>query len=72
MKRLALLSFAAMMLAATAFAPVAMAETGDVEIQSVFAGESEGRKIAPRSMHRSLAATHRAAVLRHIVNHQGA
>jgi hypothetical protein len=38
MKRLALLSFAAMMLAATAFAPVAMAETGDVVIQSVTKG----------------------------------
>src|SRR5829696_2702252 len=38
MKRLALLSFAAMMLAATAFAPVAMADTGDVEIQSVSQG----------------------------------
>ena len=38
MKRLALLSFAAMMLAATAFAPVAMAATGDVEIQSVTLG----------------------------------
>ena len=38
MKRLALLSLAAMMLAATAFAPAAMAETGDVEIQSVTMG----------------------------------
>jgi opacity protein-like surface antigen len=38
MKRLVLMSFAAMMLAATAFAPVAMAATGDVEIQSVTLG----------------------------------
>jgi hypothetical protein len=38
MKRLVLLSMVAMMLAATAFAPVAMAETGDVQIQSVTRG----------------------------------
>jgi hypothetical protein len=39
MKRLALLIMAAMMLAATAFfAPVAMAATGDIQIQSVTQG----------------------------------
>jgi hypothetical protein len=39
MKRLALLSLAALMLAATAFAPVAMAqELGDVEVQSATLG----------------------------------
>jgi hypothetical protein len=39
MKRLALLSFAALMLAATVFAPVAMAqEPGDVELQSATLG----------------------------------
>ena len=38
MKRLALLCLAAMMLAATVFAPAAIAATGDVEIQSVRLG----------------------------------
>ena len=38
MKRLVLLSMVAMMLAATAFAPAAMAATGDVQIQSVTQG----------------------------------